>query len=352
MSNNINEKTLNKSKKSTRPIVLLGVCSISFMLLVSLGTFLFFRVRVGNAADALMRGNSTEYDMYFALICDDTPFWEQVHNAASESALDKNVYVDMISKRLGEEYSKEDLLAIAIEADVDGILLEGEDTDSMRKLISEADSRGICVVTLGTDCNDSKRKSFIQGGSYNLGKIYGEQVLSKMTDMGKNILVVMDGSNKGTSQNIVFSGIQDTINSKNKEKSTSITALAVDSSDSFATEEDIRSIFMDNKSLPDIVICLNEQSTSSVYQALVDYNQVGNVRLIGYYNTDNILNGIKQGVIEATVSVDTEELGEYAVEAASEFLDTGYVSEYFSVDLELISSDNINEYIAGEGQGE
>lgn len=349
--NKKNENNINQ-KKSTRPVVLLAVCSISFLLFVSIGTFLFFRIRVGSASDALRRGDSVSYDKYYVLICDTTPFWKQVHEYASIKAKEDNILVDMISERLNKDFTKANLMKIAIEAEVDGILLEAEDTAEMRGLISEADSKGICVVTLETDCTDSKRKSFIQGGSYNLGKIYAEQAVSNLNRNKNDIVVVMDGSNKDSSQNIVFTGIQDTVNSKILGRSISFTALSVNSRDSFAAEEDIRRIFTENESLPDAVICLNEQSTSIVYQALVDYNQVGNIRLIGNYNSDSILNGIKQGVIEATVSVDTKELGEYAVEAVSEYLETGYVSDYYSVDCEIITGDNIDRYISQEGSGE
>jgi len=352
MKKNKDDKTNINMKKSTRPIVLLAVCSISFLFFVSFGTYLFFRIRVGSSSEVLGRGASTQYDKYCVLICDDTPFWEQVHEAASASASEKGILVDMISERLNKDYSKTDLMKIAIAADVDGILVEAENSVEMRKLISDADAKGICVVTLETDCTDSKRKSFIQGGSYNLGKIYGEQIATNLKRSNNDIVVVMDGSNKDSSQNIVYAGIKDTVNSMILGRSISFTALSVDAGDSFATEEDIRRIFIQNETLPDAFICLNEQSTAIVYQALVDYNQVGNTRLIGYYNSDTILNGIKQGVIEATVSVDTKELGEYAVEALSEYLESGYDSEYFSVDSELITAENIDQYISEEGTGE
>lgn len=352
MKNKNNEKKNNNRKKSTRPIVLLAVCSISFLLMVSFGSYIFFRMRVGTASSVLGRSVANEYSKYCVLICDDTPFWEQVHDYAINSASEENILIDMISKRLNKDYSKADLLKIAIEAKVDGILLEGEDTDEMRELIAEADSRGICVVTIETDCTDSKRKSFVQAGSYNLGKIYGEQIISNLNRSNNDIVVVMDGSDKASSQNIIYSGIQDTINSRILGRSISFTPLLVDARDSFATEEDIRKIFIENDSLPDAFVCLNEQSTSIVYQALVDYNQVGNTRLIGFYNSDSILNGIKQGVIEATVSVDTKELGEYAIEALSEYLESGHVSEYYSVDSELITSENIGEYFDDEKAGE
>ncbi len=286
-----------------------------------------------------------EYDRYYALICDDSEIWSQVCNYAKAEGAKSNIYVDMLSARLSDDYSKEDLLKIAIESGVDGILLDADNTDSMRKLISEAESKGICVVTLMTDCADSKRKSFVQASSFNLGKTYGEQVLSKSGMEKSNILVVMDSSSTDSSQNIVYLGIQDAINSSFKSSNITVAPLLVDSRDLFTTEEIIRGVFMDDTNKVNAIICLDEVSTTSVYQALIDYNKVGEIRLIGSFKSDTILKGIEQGVIEATVAADVNEMGTYGVNAVSEYLDFGYVSEYFSVDSELITSENVGHYL-------
>ena len=102
-------------------------------------------------------------------------------------------------------------------------------------------------------------------------------------------------------------------------------------------EEDIRSLFVDENSMPEVIICPDDQATEVVYQALVDYNKVGLVRLIGYHDSQTVLDGIRQGVIEASIAVDVKELGEYAVEALAEYKATGFASEYYSVDSTLIN---------------
>ena len=45
------------------------------------------------------------------------------------------------------------------------------------------------------------------------------------------------------------------------------------------------------------------------------------------------------------LKLDTESDGRYSVEALREYREMGYVSEYFSVDLELITKENVAEYM-------
>lgn len=66
-----------------------------------------------------------------------------------------------------------------------------------------------------------------------------------------------------------------------------------------------------DQTLPDIIICLNELSTTCVYQAVVDYNCVGEIAILGYYDTDTILKAIERNVITATISIDTEQMGHF-----------------------------------------
>jgi len=86
-------------------------------------------------------------------------------------------------------------------------------------------------------------------------------------------------------------------------------------------------------------------NTTCVYQAVVDYNKVGKINIIGYYDSDTICRAIERNVIYATISVNTKQLGMNCVSALDEYKESGHVSEYFSVDILLITSDNVSEYL-------
>ena len=122
--------------------------------------------------------------------------------------------------------------------------------------------------------------------------------------------------------------------------------VSINDSNAFAAEEAIRDLFM-GEEVPDIIICMNELNTTCVYQAVVDYNKVGQVNILGYYDSDTIIRGIDRNVIYATVSIDTEQMGAFCIDALTEYNELGYTSQYFTADVKLINKDNVSAYLGG-----
>ena len=259
-------------------------------------------------------------------------------------------------EHLSQEYSRSDLMRIAMTSGVDGILVESDESDEMSELIDEAVDRGIPVVTLYGDNTHSARCSFVGVGSYNLGREYGRQVLklaaAEDTEDPLKVAVLMNAHALNSTQNIVCSGIQDALEQEKLQGSEiQMSLITVDDTNTFSVEESIRDIFMD-QTLPDIIICLNELSTTCVYQAVVDYNCVGEIAILGYYDTDTILKAIERNVITATISIDTEQMGAFCVDALQEYYNYGYTSQYFTADVTVIDQSNVEEYLGKQEEAE
>lgn len=335
---------------------------LAFTLAVTLGGMLFFWRQVGAATQALDETKYREYERYYVMIVDDadTPFWEEVYEGARERAEESNVCVERMGNGLPARYSREQLLHIAVESKVDGIIVQADESEEMTAQINEAVEAGIPVVTVLGDNTAGMRQSFVGVGSYNLGREYGRQLLElrrKAQDGQESgecrVCVLMDMNAKDTSQNIVYSGIQETIESEGDSGETiTLDMYAVSTESRFAAEESIRDIFIHAAQPPDVIICLNERNTSCVYQAVVDYNRVGEVSIIGYYDSEDILQAIEREVVYSTIVVDTAQMGEYCVEALNELYASGNVSEYFSVDTHLVNRDNVAAYLRQEDDDE
>ena len=158
------------------------------------------------------------------------------------------------------------------------------------------------------------------------------------------VYVLMDTKAEDSSQNILYSGIQETISNLD----IGLEMYAVNNESRFSVEESIRDLFMNTGEQPDIIICLDELNTSCVYQAVVDYNRVGEVGIIGYYDSEDILRAIERNVIYSTITVDTAQMGGYCVEALKELDESGNVSEYFAVDIHLVNAQNVDAYLERE----
>ena len=299
-----------------------------------------------------------KYDQYYVMITEDrkSDFWQSVYRGAYERGQEENIYVDLLGEHLSQEYSREDLMRIAMTSGVDGIFVESDESDEMLQMIDEAVERGIPVVTLYGDNTHSERCSFVGVGSYNLGREYGRQVL-KLTAAQKNpdvldVAVLVNAHALNSAQNIVCSGIQDALEQEKLQgPEIELSLVTVDDTNTFSVEESIRDIFMEKK-LPDIIICLNELNTTCVYQAVVDYNCVGEVSILGYYDTDTILKAIERNVIYATISIDTEQMGAFCVDALREYYRYGYTSQYFTADVTIIDQNNVGEYLIEQKEAE
>ena len=239
-------------------------------------------------------------------------------------------------------------MEIAVYSKVDGIIVEADESQQMTDLINLAVESGIPVITLYGDNTNSRRSSYVGIGNYDVGREYGRQVLEIAGKNAKKVAVLVSAQAGDSSQNIVWSGIQETISQENKQgASIELTLTAVDDSSTFTVEESIRDLFMQD-TLPDIIICLNEVNTTCVYQAVIDYNKVSDIDILGYYDNDTILKGIDRNVITATITVDTQQMGRYCIDALTEYEQYGNTNEYFMADITLINKKNVMDFMGGE----
>lgn len=340
--------------EENKKLFLGGAGVLVFILLVTFCGMIFFKQQVAKASQALEETEYREYSRYYVMIVEDaeSDFWKEVYRGACAQAEENGACVELFNNTFEEEYKKEELMHIAIESRVDGIIVEADESAALTECIDEAAAADIPVITvLGDNISSGKRKSFVGVGSYNLGREYGRQVLSlcgenKEEQTEYKVYVLMDTKTENSNQNILYSGIQETIESlRDADLEITLEMYAVNNESRFAAEESIRDIFMDEQKLPDIIICLDELNTSCVYQAVVDYNKVGEVGIIGYYSSPDILRAIERQVIYSTITVDTAQMGSYCVEALNELYEYGNVSEYFTVDIQLVNEENIDFYL-------
>lgn len=300
------------------------------------------------------------YDRYYAMIAEDSDsdFWQSVYRAAKDAGEAQNAYVEMIGETLSQNYSTLELMEIATNSGVDGIIVAAGEGDDMTELIERAYSKNIPVITLFSDIPNSQRLSYVGVSNYNLGREYGNLILQMANS--KNfpgptikVSILVDANMADLGQNVLYLAIKETVEGENQKKAFNhkpieITPFSVDSTNSFSVEESVRNMFMSkDKNLPDIVVGLNEIDTTSIYQTVVDNNAVGSVNILGYYDSESVVQGIERNVIYATVSIDTNQMGQFCIDALSEYYEFGYTSQYFTTDIYVINQNNIKKYMEG-----
>lgn len=358
---NMMKRNKNENKTESKAIkYILTVCMLSLMimLMVIVGSMLYFHVKIKHKIDPSGGPEYQDYDAYYVVITDDNGvFWKSVLQGARESARDNNAYVELLSQQFSEKYNKYELMQIAIYSKVDGIILQAGEDPKMTQLIQRAEQENIPVVTVLEDNTNGGRQSFIGISSHNLGQEYGGQIAdiidSKKSQLGVErkpdgtyglldetnkvrTLVLLDGDVTDNSQNTVLTAINETLEKKKLGEVVSVETQLIYADSAFSPEEAIRDIFILEEKQPDIIVCLNEQNTICAYQAVVDLNRVGQTEILGYYESEMIRSAIEKKIIWSSVSVDTRQMGALCVDALAEYLESGYVSDYYAVDISLL----------------
>ncbi len=313
-------------------------------------TALFFLAYLVFRMNLLMNDDEErkrDYSRYYAMICDDhrSSFWQRAYTGAKAAAEGKDACVELFGSNLIFDYTVAELMEMAISSEVDGIMVLGSDKEELTELIDRAAACGIPVVTMYSDNPDSRRCSFVGVSEYNIGREYGRQILNALGEKNDiSITVLFDNGNQMYDHNLIISGINDVLAGEGNGKRFTTGSVQVDDASPFSVEESIRDIFMTGE-IPDAMVCLSELDTTCAYQAVIDHNLVGSVYILGYHDSEKILNAINRNVVYSTLAVDAAELGRYSVEALDEYIEMGITNQYFATDVNIIDRQNINDYL-------
>lgn len=340
------EKRIENSQKMNRRQLTMLAGSVLLIVLMTAFSLSYLKRQVAGAQE-LSPEFYEEFKRHYAFITGsvEDDYRSEIYEGARKFAEEEKIYLEWLGNDLAIDYSKKELLKMAIASKVDGIILEGDGSEEIQELINKAVEEGIPVVTVMTDSYDSKRQSFVGIGSHNLGREYGRQIIKFANKETERALILMDISTEDSTQSIVFNGIKETLANEGNHLSLKLDTLAISEDSVFGEEEAIRDIFLNKEDLPEIIICLSEENTLSAYQAAVDYNVVGEVAILGYSVNDTILNAISRNVIAVTCVVDYEQMGVYCVEALDEYIEMEHVNDFVTMDVNTVTKNNVARYL-------
>ncbi len=280
------------------------------------------------------------FDRHYMLISGDrSQQWQAIFEAADAAAREADVYLEWVGMDDSlSSYSTRDCMKIAAASSPDGILLYQDPREDLTDLIDEAAGQGIPVVTVLRDAPSSQRVSYIGANTYQMGELYARQALKALDGKSGDVMVLLNSTTEDNGMNLLYSQMLRTAdNERAPGQEVTFSATEINNTGSFVVEEDVRDIFVHADELPDVLICMDPVSTECAYQALVDYNAVGRVSIIGYYVSDPVQQAMDKGLIFSTLAIDAGKIGSLCVEALNEYCLSGYVSDYFNVGIEVIS---------------
>lgn len=329
-------------KKGKRKIMFL----LLFLALVSLLAGLFFlNFRMLKSASET-KTSWKNYEKHYVFISNSAEggeMWKHIYEGTEGAAEKQNIYVEWLGTNLVENYTERELMEIAIASKVDGIIVESDDSSEMNELTNRAAELGIPIVTVVKDCYGSYRQCFVGISAYNLGQQYGNLVVQYKGSKKQSVLVVINAQQDDNNEKLAYAGLRETLTAICNDQM-EVSTLLVDGEDSYSIENSLRDYFVQTTDMPDFIVCLDEQTTEEAASLIVDYNRVGQSKIIGFYKSEAILKAIRSGVMEASVTVDARQLGKVAVQALVDYENNGFVSDYIPMETDVITKDNVDEF--------
>ncbi|MFV0529758.1 MAG: sugar ABC transporter substrate-binding protein [Lachnospiraceae bacterium] len=336
--------------KTSMLLVIIGL--ISILLLTVFSGFYYKRT----ISDIGLKSTLTPetYSWHYTLILENynSTFWQSVYTSAQEQANKNDAYIEVMSPDLLSDYTALDFMKMSIAAQVDGIILEYDGSAGLEEQINLAEDNGIPVITIGKDAPSSKRQSYVGINSYQSSQAYSDAVLSLIDSDTSRIMILTSKETSSDNQEMLSTEINTAI-MKHPEITEAIKVeyYYVEEQSVFDAEEAIRTIFLTPEGPPDILLCLQDIYTESAYQALIDYNLVGSVDIIGYYPSSTIIEAVENGIIPIVFELDAQQIGRFSITAMTDYKKEGRTNNYYNVTLNLIDQSNVAAYkeVSDEG---
>lgn len=289
------------------------------------------------------------YQYQYDLIVDspDSQFWQAVYESAKKAAAQNDVLLEIMGPDRATSYDKLDYMNMSIAAKADGIILQYNGESGLEEAIDTAVESGIPVVTVMSDAVHSKRQSFVGVSDYQLGMAYGEIVSRYVDENTKKILILQKRDIDDMNESQIYTQISNSVQMEAGNNDIQIRGRNLLSTGTFETEEAVTDIFQQKRNIPDILVCMDEETTECARQAVLDFNLAGKVKIIGYYTSEDILAAVEKGVITVTCDVDTTQLGQYSVEALTNYIKDGRTNSYYNVDINFLDRAAVEEMRKG-----
>ncbi|GLX71391.1 sugar ABC transporter substrate-binding protein [Paenibacillus glycanilyticus] len=139
--------------------------------------------------------NKTGYRLILITQELDTPFWDKVESGASKAAAKYGAELEVWGSYGANQEDFLKNMEIAIASKVDGILVQGLNTDEFNQLATvKAAENGIPIFTIANDVpiEDSLRRTYIGSDHYKAGQMIGTQLAEDLGQKGKVVLMVSD----------------------------------------------------------------------------------------------------------------------------------------------------------------
>ncbi|REJ17882.1 MAG: sugar ABC transporter substrate-binding protein [Paenibacillaceae bacterium] len=286
--------------RKTIVVLLAAICAV-LLYFTSASAYKVFRADWRLPQTPLQE--SAEYRLVLITQELETPFWDRVGAGAREEAAKHGAMLEIWGSYNNDpdEFLKK--LEIAIHSRMDGIIVQGLDTDAFKELVKyKAASYGIPVITVANDVPDSLRRTYVGSDQFEAGRMIARQLAADMGQEGTVILLRDNGNAYYQEQRL--DGIRSILEA--------YPGIELQYAETQGSREQVIAAMQDlmNHS-PDVqaFIAANANLTAAMVQEIGRRSRVKPYHIYSFDDSPDTLTLLREGLIDGIIEQSPEEMG-------------------------------------------
>ena len=276
------------------------------------------------------------------------PYWVNIKEGAERAAKERGAVIEFLGPTTASTEEGLKFFDMATSAKVSGIITYVQEEGKYKSKINSAMEKGVPVVTIDSDEEDSKRIAYVGTDNILAGQAAGAEMIKQIGTEGK-VAVVMGGKEVKNQKERV-EGFRNYITSNSNLK-----IVDIDSSDAMLLESEIitRKILIRNDNNINALFCTSALDGIGAAKAVKDLNDKGKVKIICFDDLEETLSNIKNSVVSATIVQKSDQMGYKAVNIIMDKIEKkSNDSQKFLMDVKVVNQSNIDTYKKGDDKFE
>jgi ribose transport system substrate-binding protein len=272
-------------------------------------------------------------------------FWQSVHAGAQKAANELGVSIVWRGPlREDDRDSQVSEVENFVSRGISGIVLAPLDESALALPVSTATRNNIPVVIFDSGLKGDDYVSFVATDNQKGGRLAGEQLARLLGGKGKVALLrYAEGSDSTTKRE---QGFLDAMKENPGIEIVSSNQYGgADVEGAYKRSEALLSRFKaaDGRLSMDGIFCPNESTTFGMLRALQDNGWAGKVRFVGFDASDNLIQALRDGNIDALVLQDPFKMGYLGVKTLVSHIRGEAVERRIDTGISLLTRENLDQ---------
>lgn len=270
-------------------------------------------------------------------------YWKGVHAGALRAS--RELGVDILWEGPLREDDREEQIKVVdnvVSRGVSGILLAPLDDKALRAPVANATRSGIPVVIFDSELDSEDYISLIETDNYKGGRLAGEHLAKLLGGKGPVMMLRLQAGSASTTQReqgfldaiAQFTGM--TVVSSNQYGSTVSDAA-------FRAAENLLAAQRAAQGAVAGIFTPNESTTFAMLRALQNEHLAGKIRLVGFDSSAGILQGLRDGDLDATVVQNPVAMGYLGVKTLVQHLKGEKVERRIDTGVTVVTRENMDD---------